>query len=361
MTTATGGAAVDLDDAEAIRRVDAGDLLATVTALADQCRAGLAIGRSVTPLPVVDDVTSIVFCGMGGSAIAGDVLRVLAVERVHAPVVVIRTPELPAFVTHETLVLVSSYSGGTAETLELFDAALSRGARVVVITSGGELARRAAEADVPVALVPGGLMPRAAFGYLVMTTLGMLEAAGLLAHVGEDLDEALEAMARVLQTHGPDAPTASNPAKRLAGRIAGRPVVVWGAEGIGAVAASRWKAQCNENAKVPAFAAALPELDHNEVVGWSERMGDGWLLVALRHHGEHPEVGSRFPLSIEIVRNAGADVEEIHATAGSPLARLLELVQIGDLVTTYAGIARGIDPSPIDAIARLKDALAAAS
>src|SRR4051812_38440118 len=238
MTTATGGAAVDLDDAEAIRRVDARDLLATVTALADQCRAGLAIGRSVTPLPVVDDVTSIVFCGMGGSAIAGDVLRALAVERVHAPVVVIRTPELPAFVTHETLVLVSSYSGGTAETLELFDAALSRGARVVVITSGGELARRAAEADVPVALVPGGLMPRAAFGYLVMTTLGMLEAAGLLAHVGEDLDEALEAMARVLQTQGPDAPTASNPAKRLAGRIAGRPVVVWVAEGIGAVAAS---------------------------------------------------------------------------------------------------------------------------
>jgi glucose/mannose-6-phosphate isomerase len=361
MAMAAGGAAVDLDDAEAVRRVDAGALLATVAALPEQCRAGLAIGRSVTPLPVVDDVTSIVFCGMGGSAIAGDVLRAVAAERVHAPVVVIRTPELPAFVTHDTLVLVSSHSGSTAETLELFDAALARGARVVAITSGGELARRAAEADLPVALVPGGLMPRAAFGYLVMATLGMLEAAGLLAHVGDDLAEALDAMARVLETHGPDSSVASNPAKRLAVRIAGRPVAVWGADGIGLVAAARWKAQCNENAKVPAFAAALPELDHNEVVGWSERMGDGWMLVALRHDGEHPEVGSRFPLSLEIARSSGADAEEIHATAAAPLARLLELVQIGDLVTTYAGIARGIDPSPIDAIARLKDALATAS
>jgi glucose/mannose-6-phosphate isomerase len=362
VTTASGGlAAVDLDDPAAMRRIDVGDMLGTTLALGEQCRAGYAIGRAVEPLPTVDDVTSIVFCGMGGSAIAGDVLRVLAAERVHAPVVVLRAPELPAFVTHETLAIVSSYSGGTAETLSLFEEAHARGARVVALTSGGELGRRAEEEDHPVARVPGGLMPRAAFGYLTMATLGMLETAGLVSHVGEDLDEALEQIDRVAAANAPDRSTAEAPAKELARRIGDRSVVVWGADGVGAVAAARWKAQFNENAKLPAFASALPELDHNEVVGWSEGRGEGYAVLALRQDVEHPDVAERFPLSLEIARISGAEVEEIRTHARSPLARLLDLVQRGDLVSTYTGIARGVDPSPIDAIARLKAALAEAS
>jgi glucose/mannose-6-phosphate isomerase len=133
--------------------------------------------------------------------------------------------------------------------------------------------------------------------------------------------------------------------------------VIWGAEGIAAVAAARWKAQCNENAKVPAFWAALPELDHNELVGWSEGRGGGFFLVALRHQGEHPEVAARFPLSIEIARASGLEVDEVVAGGRSALARLIHLVLRGDLVSTYLGIARGVDPSPIEAIERLKRAL----
>jgi len=231
--TSPAGAAVDLDDVEAMRRVDVDDMLGTVLALGEQCRAGYAIGRELEPLPTVDDVTSIVFCGMGGSAIAGDVLRVLAAERVHAPVVVIRAPELPAFVTHETLAIVSSYSGETVETLALFEEAHARGARVVALTSGGELARRAEEEAVPVARVPGGLMPRAAFGHLAMATLGMLETAGLLAHVGDDLDEALEQLGRIAEANAPAIATDRAPAKALARAIGDRSVVVWGADGVG--------------------------------------------------------------------------------------------------------------------------------
>jgi glucose/mannose-6-phosphate isomerase len=361
VTSANGAAAVDLADAEAMRRVDADDMLGTVLGLGEQCRTGYDIGRAVDPLPSVDDVNAIVFCGMGGSAIAGDVLRVLAAERVHAPVVVLRSPGLPAYVTHGTLVIVSSYSGDTAETLALFDEALARGARIVALTSGGELARRAGAGDVPIARVPGGLMPRAAFGYLTMATLGILESAGLLAGVGVDLDEALEQLAKVVAVNAPAVPIDGAPAKVLARRIGDRAVVVWGADGVGAVAAARWKAQFNENAKLPAFASALPELDHNEVVGWSAGRGDAFAVLALRQDSEHPDVAERFPLSLEIARASGAVVEEIRTHGASPLARLLDLVQRGDLVSTYVGIARGVDPSPIDAIARLKDALAGAS
>jgi glucose/mannose-6-phosphate isomerase len=134
--------------------------------------------------------------------------------------------------------------------------------------------------------------------------------------------------------------------------------VVWGAEGIGAVAAARWKADLNENAKVPAFWSELPELDHNEVVGWSAGRGREFFVVALRHGGEHPDVAERFPPSIEIAASAGAGVAEVWARGGSDLSRLLELVLRGDLVSTYLAIARSVDPTPIEAIARLKAALA---
>jgi glucose/mannose-6-phosphate isomerase len=120
--------------------------------------------------------------------------------------------------------------------------------------------------------------------------------------------------------------------------------VIWGAELVAAVAAARWKTQFNENAKVPAFSSSLPELDHNEVVGWSEDRGRGFFLVVLRHPQEHPEVAARFGPSEDIARSAGAEAQEVWAAEGPPLATLLELVLVGDLVTAYHALARGIDP-----------------
>ena len=355
-----GAARVDLDDAEAVRALDPGGMLGIVAGLADQVRDGYARGRALDPVPSPDGVASVAFCGMGGSAIAGDVLRVLASPRLGVPIAVVRTPELPEFVGPHSVVVASSYSGGTAETLALFEAALARGARTIALTSGGTLADRAAAEGVPVVIVPGGLMPRAAFGTLTLATLGAFEAMGMVPALADDVEEAAAELGGVIASAGPDVATASNPSKALALRLVGRVPVVWGAEGIAAVAAARWKAQFNENAKVPAFASALPELDHNEVVGWSAGQGDRFAVVALRHPGEHPDVASRFALSLEIAASSGALVHEVHARGSSALARLLTLVQVGDLVSTYLGLARGVDPTPIEAIARLKAALAEA-
>jgi glucose/mannose-6-phosphate isomerase len=349
---------IDLDDAASVRELDVADMLGTVIGLARQVGEGFAIGRSLDPLPSGDDLTAVVFCGMGGSAIAGDVLRSLAAPRLSVPVVVVRTPELPAFVGPRSLVIASSYSGNTAETLALFDEALERGGRVIALTSGGEIARRAGAAGTAAALVPGGLMPRAAFGFLSIATLGALVAVGLLPDLASDVDATVTELEDVVARLGPDVPTDANAAKSLARRVVGRVPIVWGAEGIAAVAAARWKAQFNENAKVPSFASALPELDHNEVVGWSPSQGDRFAVIALRHPEEHPEVAQRFGLSLEIAASSGAVVEEVHASGPSTLARLMTLVQTGDLVSTYLGLTRGVDPSPIEAIARLKAALA---
>ena len=341
-----------------MRAADPGGMLDTVVGLAAQCRDGHALGLGARPLPDAEGITSVAFCGMGGSAIAGDVVAALAAPRIRFPVAVVRTPRLPAFCGPHTLVVASSYSGDTTETLALFEDALDRGSRMIAITAGGRLGRRAEDLGVGLVAVPQGLMPRAAFGYLCLGTLGALEAMGVMPAHAEDLGESLVEMASVIAQAGPDVPSTTNPAKELALAIGERVPVMWGAEGIGSVAAMRWKSQFNENAKVPAFASALPELDHNEVVGWSAGRGDGFALIALRHHRERGDVAARFPLSQEIARGSGALVREVWSHGGSELAGLLSLVQFGDLVSTYLGIARGVDPSPIDAIANLKRALA---
>jgi glucose/mannose-6-phosphate isomerase len=206
--------------------------------------------------------------------------------------------------------------------------------------------------------VPTGLMPRAALGHLAFGLLGALESAGLVPRLAADVDEAVREMERLLEDLAPDVPTERNAAKRTATAIGERVPVIWGAEGFASVAANRWRTQWNENAKLPAFASALPELDHNEVVGWADGTGRTFAVVALRHADEHPDVAARFPLSLDIARKAGVEPIEVTASGTSALARLFSLVVLGDLASTYVGLARGVDPSPIEAIAELKAALA---
>ena len=270
------------------------------------------------------------------------------------PVEVNRSPELPAYAGPRTMVVVSSYSGNTAETLASFEEAVARGCRVLPITSGGTLAARADELGLGAVRIPGGYMPRAALGYLALSLLGAMEAVGLLPRLADDVDEATGELDRLVEALGPDLPTDRNEAKALAERIGHRQPVVWGADGLGAVAAARWKTQLNENGKVPAWSAALPELDHNEVVGWYADRGAGSFVVALRHEGEHDDVAVRFPISLEIARDAGAITEEVWATGRSALARFLSLAIMGDFVSCYVGLRQGVDPSPIAAIDRLK-------
>jgi len=347
-----------LDDERALREGDPGGMLDAIAGMPRHCREGYELGHGARDLPSGEGVTAIAVSGMGGSAVAGDVLRSLYADRLRIPVVVVRSPQLPEWCGPHTLVIVSSYSGGTAETLSCFEEAVRRGCRIVAVTSGGELGGRAKERELALVTVPGGFQPRAALGYLALGSLGALEAIGLLPAVAPELEETVGELGALAAQLAPGVPTDINPAKQLAGAIGERVPVIWGAEGIGSVAAARWKTQCNELAKVPAWAASLPELDHNEVVGWSEDRGRGFFLVALRHEGEHPEIARRFALSIQIATGAGAGAEEVRSRGRSSLSQLLTLIMMGDFTATYLGLARGVDPTPVEVITRLKEALA---
>jgi len=181
---------IDLDDVRAVRDQDPGDMLAAVAALGAHFREGYSNGAAASGLPDLVDVRSVVFCGMGGSAVAGDVLRSVFRDRLGVPVEVNRSPELPEHAGPHSLVIASSYSGNTSETLASFREATKRGCRAIVVSSGGTIVDEAVEAGVPVVRVPGGFQPRAALGWLASTALGALEAAGLLPPLAEDVAEA---------------------------------------------------------------------------------------------------------------------------------------------------------------------------
>ena len=348
----------DLDDRQALRMADPHGMLDAVLGLPNDCRVAYDSARLAQVLPSSEGITSLTFCGMGGSAVSGDLVRSVFLERLGFPVEVNRSPVLPEHCGPHTLVVCSSYSGNTAETLAAFRSALKRGCRLLVVTSGGTIAEEAAEAGAATVRVPSGYQPRAALGHLGFASLGALESMGILPTLADDVDEAVAEVQAVLADMGPDVATEDNAAKTLATRIGDRCPVIWGADGIGAVAAARWKTQMNENGKLPAFWSSMSELDHNEVVGWTSPFGERFFVVGLRHDGEDPQFPPRFPLSYDIVRAAGGDVEEIRARGTSSLARLMSLVVVGDLTSVYVAIGRGIDPTPVPVIERLKTALA---
>jgi glucose/mannose-6-phosphate isomerase len=291
---------------------------------------------------------------MGGSAAAGDLVTAAYESEAPVSLSVFRGYSLPAWVGRDTLVICLSYSGNTEETLAAYDEAAARGAQLVTISAGGELASRGAQGGaVHVAVAPDAPQPRAALGSLTGAAIGVLVAAGVLDDASEEVEEG----ATGLPTDRLDVGvvTAGNRAKQVGAFVGSRVPVIWGSEGVSWPAAWRWKCAFNENGKIPAFASSLPELNHHEVVGWTKGHGDAFCLVVLREPGEHPSVQARLDATLPEIRDADVEVLEVRAEAGeAPLARGLELMLIGDVASAYHAIDRGIDPAPIEAIARVK-------
>lgn len=311
------------------------------------------------PFPA-DAVTDIALCGMGGSAIAGDLVLGAYRDRLHKPMSVVRDYYLPGWIGEGTLVMLSSYSGGTEETLTCAMQALERNSLCVAITSGGKLASFYAQEGVPVVQLPPGLQPRAALIRLLAPVAVLLDRIGAVPPLAGDLAEARETVAASVAALRPEVPEAENPAKQLARALLGGVPLLWGAE-LTAPVAVRWKGQIAENAKLPAFASALPELDHNEIVGFSGSPSDLsklTRLIMLRDPRNHRQVQRRFDLTRELVEGHVDSVLSITAEGESPLARMLDLVMLGDYVSLYLALLRGVDPGPVEAIDRLKDRLA---
>jgi glucose/mannose-6-phosphate isomerase len=297
--------------------------------------------------------------GLGGSAIGADLVRGLTEDALAVPFMVVRDYAWPRAVGPGTLCVLSSYSGNTEETLALYDEAGRRGAARAALTSGGELARRARADGVPCAPLPPGLPPRAALGYSLVSLLGLTQALGCPGEGEGALDEAQALLVAGGRRLAPEVPEAENPAKLLALSLQDRIVIVYTASRLLSGVGLRWKGQINENAKTPAFHGAVPELNHNETVGWEalRPLHGRFAVICLRDREEHPRVARQLELTRELVAEEGLAALETRSSGRSRLARLLSLVQLGDWVSLYLAVLAGVDPSPIAKIDRLKRAL----
>lgn len=301
---------------------------------------------------------SVVVFGMGGSGIAGDVANLIAADRASVPLAVVKDYRCPHWVDATTLAVAVSFSGNTEETIEAVSAARARGATVVAVTTGGELGRLAAQWDAPLLRVEADIaMPRLAVGAVSVPVLLLLQRLALVAGIDDELDGAVVQLRRRREVLTRE----DNTAERLARRLGRTIPLVYGAGGVGAVAANRWKNQINENAKATAFANVLPEATHNELVGWGQH-GDVTrqllTLVELRHHHEHPQHGRRFTYVNQVVDETVHDIVAVEAEGDGLLAQLFDLVLVGDVVSVLLAFAEDVDPGPIPVLDDLKAFLA---
>lgn len=316
--------------------------------LAQPHQLGDALWRAQSAgIPKQDRPGGLVVCGMGGSAIGGDLATAALGDRATRPLTTVRGYALESWAGPDSLVLCASYSGNTEETLACFEAAGAAGAGRVALTTGGQLAELARAEGVPVIGVPAGMQPRAAVIYMVV---GVLECAALCG-AAPGLHAEIDTAAELLGTISPA------DAEPLAETLRGTVPVIHGAGPTTAVA-RRWKTQLNENAKAGAFWSELPEANHNEICSW-ERGGATAPLagVFLEDPDQHPRIGRRIDLTAAEAESAGAPVLRVPARGETRLERVLSLVMLGDLVSLRVAELDGVDPSEIDAIIRLKEAL----
>ena len=333
---------------QAIRAVDSANQLDMVLALPDHLRDVLWRVESARLEP--SPAPALLACGMGGSGIGGELAAAALGARLEGPILTVRGYELPPSTRVEHLVLCSSYSGGTEETLACFAAAGALGSPRVVATTGGALEAAARDAGVPVIGLPSGMQPRAAVGYMFGVACEGAALCGIAPRIREEIEAAadhLEARRDAIVERSAE----------LAARLGIGATVVYGC-GLTAPAAYRWKTQLNENSKLPAFWHELPEADHNELVGW-EGAGDSLPLAAifLADRDQSPRERQRIELTAKLIEGNASIVEIVEAEGETRTARLFESVLLGDLVSLQVAAARGIDPSPVPIIERLKDEL----
>ncbi|CAN5127008.1 bifunctional phosphoglucose/phosphomannose isomerase [soil metagenome] len=327
-------------------------------AFPEQVEAAALAAEDLDGLPGHEEIEHVVILGMGGSGIAGDVVAAVAGPFMPVPVVVAKGYEPPSFISETTLCFAISFSGETEETIEAASTAAAAGARMVVVTGGGQLAHLATGWRSPRVHLPEGIpAPRAAMGAMAVPPLVALERAGLFPGASEWIALAVEQ----LRARRQELTKEDNPARDLARRIGRTLPIVYAGNDLGAVAALRWKNQINENAKSPAFFAAIPELTHNEICGWGQH-GDVtrqvFTVLMLRHDHEHPQVMRRFDLVREWMDEVVAGIDEVKAEGDGPLAQLLDLMLFGDFVSLHLAFEEGVDSGPVPILNHFKAELA---
>ncbi|MDP3804596.1 MAG: bifunctional phosphoglucose/phosphomannose isomerase, partial [Candidatus Omnitrophota bacterium] len=330
---------LNLDDLKIIRKYDRGNMLDTIETFAAQCRDAKNIGyRFDLPGSFITRYRNIVCTGLGGSAIGSDIARAYIADEAKTPIFVNRNYRLPDFVGVETLVIASSYSGNTEETISAYKDAKARGAKIVAITSGGELRKLASGGGFPVLTIPKGFQPRCALGYSFFPLLIVLSKIGIIKGQTSNIDEVIEDLKTLnVNRIGAGVPEKKNIAKRIAKLLYNKfPVIYAGQDHMDCVV-TRWRGQISENAKTLSSGHVFPEMNHNEIMGWEDpaELLKDFVALILRDSGDNPRIAKRMDITKKIIVKAGVKVIEVDSIGSSLLSRMFSLIYIGDFVSFY--------------------------
>ncbi len=350
-----------LDNTKKIKDLDPGGMIDHLRNFPQQIITGRELAENA-PLGAIDTsrVRNIVVCGMGGSAIGGDLVKSYAIDLLEVPIYINRDYSLPAFVDEKSLVIGSSYSGNTEETLQSFAEAGKRGAQRAVITTGGKISEIAERESLPIIRIPGGLPPRAALGYSFAPMLTLLERLGFIPDQNQEVEDTFQLLQAGISEYDLDSPAKDNAAKTLAfGLFKKLPLIYSDSFHFESVAV-RFRGQINENAKQLAYSALLPENNHNELVGWHNvgYLKDTLVAIWLKAPDIHQRVGFRMSFMENVQAELGVESIILEAIGETLLSRMFSLIQLGDWASYYLAILNEIDPMPVKIIDKLKSELA---
>lgn len=344
-----------------LSNVDKSNMLGILLEFPAQCRQALEIAKTVSPLSDKKDFKKIVFCGVGGSAIGGDIVKSYLSLTSSVPVSVLREYHLPAYVDGSSLVFVLSYSGNTEEALSAYNEAREKGVFLVVISSGGRLKELANQDKAGFVEIPGGLPPRCAVGYLSIIPLYLLFRLGLI----EDIEPALGEVCAVLEelrdkSLNPRIGKQDNCGKYIASKLKNKFTVIYAASLHFGVSARRFKSQINENSKAFAAAGVFPDLAHNEIVGWQNpgKLFKNSAAVILKDQRLCPRVKKAMQVTARMLKDEGVEVIEVSSRGEGLLSRIFSLIYIGDFVSYYLAMLYKVDPVPVERIEYLKNEIA---
>ena len=353
---------MNLDDLDRFKELDAHNMIGEIDNLPDQLGYAYQLGLK-HDLPDWTDVKQVLIAGMGGSAIGGDLLAAYCASLSPIPVFVHRDYGLPLFARgDETLVVCSSHSGNTEETLDVFETARKTGCRIIVVTTGGELEKRARENNIPVWTFDHSGQPRSAVGFSFGLLLAMFQRLGLISDQKEAVEDAVASMKRSQAYLKTDVIAAKNPAKRYAGQLMGRWITIIGS-GILAPVARRWKAQLNLYAKAGATFDVLPEADHNTLAGTTnhqETLNAHTISLFLRADSDHPRNRLRSDVTRKVFMLEGMNTDHVDGRGNTPLAHMWTLILFGDYMAYYLAMWYEVDPTPVQALVEFKQGMAEA-
>ncbi len=353
-------AAATIDSIDGIEKLDRSNMQRMLVEFDRQLERALRIHLDDSLLAGYTEVNTILWVGMGGSAIGGDILRTCLADQLPLPFLVNRDYRIPAYVNERSLVIASSYSGDTEETLSAYQAAIAQGAKTVCVTSGGALAAKTQEEMRPLLSIPPGFPPRAALGYLTMPVLSAFEKIGLVPAQDTAKEELVRLIRDLSEQYAPENTSNSNTAKRIARQLLGKIPIIYSATAGFESVALRWRCQLSENSKMLAHSNVFPELTHNEIVGWTPDsvLAEKGMVILLRDANDHPRIQRRMDITREILISSGASSPIEEYTKGeSLLAKIFSLIYLGDWASFYLALLKNVDPTPIENINVLKTKL----